>query len=50
VQTVWANLETLDRRGLVARERDANDRRHVRARLTDLGRQELLADREVRDS
>ncbi|MCE0767788.1 MarR family transcriptional regulator [Pseudonocardia kujensis] len=49
-QTVWANLETLEKRGLVARERDANDRRHVRARLTDLGRQELEADRKVRDA
>jgi DNA-binding MarR family transcriptional regulator len=49
-QTVWASLETLERRGLVSRERDANDRRHVRARLTDVGRAELVADREARDA
>lgn len=50
VQTVWASLETLERRGLVARERDPDDRRHVRARLTELGRDELRADREARDA
>jgi DNA-binding MarR family transcriptional regulator len=49
-QTVWSSLETLERRGLVSRERDAVDRRHVRARLTDLGRAELLTDREARDA
>lgn len=50
VQTVWASLETLEQRGLVVRERDANDRRRVRASLTELGRRELAADREARDA
>ncbi|WP_125911465.1 MULTISPECIES: MarR family winged helix-turn-helix transcriptional regulator [Pseudonocardia] len=50
VQTVWASLETLEQRGLVARERDPEDRRRVRAHLTDRGRDELRTDREVRDA
>ena len=50
VQTVWTSLETLERRGLIARERDANDRRQVRAHLTGRGRAELAADREARDA
>ncbi|MCE0763523.1 MarR family transcriptional regulator [Pseudonocardia kujensis] len=49
VQTVWASLETMEQRGLVVRERDASDRRRVRACLTGLGHQELVEDRRTRD-
>ncbi|WP_433502962.1 MarR family transcriptional regulator [Pseudonocardia halophobica] len=49
VQTVWASLETMEERGLVVRERAADDRRRVRARLTELGHQELVEDRRTRD-
>ena len=50
VQTVWASLETLEKRALVVRERDATDRRHVKAHLTELGHAELAADRQARDT
>ena len=48
-QTVWSSLSTLEKRGLVMRERDVVDRRNVHVTLTDQGRHELQHDRAVRE-
>jgi DNA-binding MarR family transcriptional regulator len=50
VQTVWASLETLEKRARGGSERDTTDRRHVKAHLTELGHAELAADRQARDT
>lgn len=49
VQTVWATLDTLVTRKLAVRSRDPEDRRNVRVKLTDEGREELADDRRMRE-
>jgi DNA-binding MarR family transcriptional regulator len=49
-QTVWTSLATLERRGLVGRERDSADRRNVHVWLTGRGLDELAEDRKVREN
>ncbi|WP_189339360.1 MarR family winged helix-turn-helix transcriptional regulator [Williamsia muralis] len=48
-QTVWSSLSTLERRGLISRERDRSDRRNVLATLTPAAHDVLAArhEREV---